>query len=75
MAEELGAGRGGTGEEVVVVEAGRGEVELLLEEEVAGSGGKPAPEAGRGEKAMAAGREGTTTPWNPHPAQMPTATW
>lgn len=73
MAEELGAGRGGTGEEVVVVEAGRGGVELLLE--VAGSGGKPAPEAGRGEKAMAAGREGTTTPWNPHPAQMPTATW
>lgn len=71
MAEEVGAGRGGTGEEVVAVEAGRGGVE----EEEAGSGGKPALEAGRGEKATAAGREGTTTPWNQHPAQMPTATW
>lgn len=74
--EEVGAGRGGTGEElVVVVEAGRGGVELLLEEEVAGSGGKPALEAGRGGKATAAGRGGTTTPWNQHPAQIPTATW
>lgn len=73
--EEGGAGSRGTGEEVLVVaEAGRGGVELLLEE-VAGSGGKPALEAGRGEKAMAAGREEITTHWNQHPAQMPTATW
>lgn len=63
--------------EEVVVEAGRGEVELVLEEEAAGagSGGKPVLGAGRGERATAAGREGITTPWNPHPAQMLTATW
>lgn len=75
VAEEVGAGSRGTGEEVLVVlEAGRGGVELLLEE-VAGSGGKLALEAGRGEKATAAGREGITTHWNQHPAQMPIATW
>lgn len=75
MAADVGAGRGGMGEGAVV-EAGRGEVEPVLEEAAgAGSGGKPALGAGRGERATAAGREGTTTPWNPHPAQMLTATW
>lgn len=76
VAEDVGAGRGGMGEEGVVLVAGRGEVELVPEEaQAAWSGGKPALEAGRGVRATAAGREGTTTPWNQHPAQMLTATW
>lgn len=63
VVEEAGAGRGG---EEVEEEEAAGE---------AGSGGKPAQEAGNGGRATAAGRGGTTTRWSRRPAPTPTATW
>lgn len=76
--EEVGAGKGGE-EAVEQVGAGRGGREVAEEEAVAvaeaGSGDKPAQEAGSAGRATAAGRGGTTTRWSRRPALMPTATW